>query len=92
MSENIGLNGKNGSSFNIPLALVLFIILETGTGIWLLSSLNTKMEMIQQQVIAAPVNNELFKKNIEEKIELRRLEQGGMEKDIVILKVKAGIK
>ncbi len=90
MSENISI--KNGGSFNLPLALVLFIALETGGGIWILSRLVTQVEMLTQQVNIVPLANEQFRKNQEDKTELLRLQIERDSKELVAIRTKLGMK
>lgn len=87
----IGNNGK----MMVPLALLLFILLETGAGIWQLSKLNSQVESLQMQLNNQALISSQIQKTVEDKIELYRLEahknevkQTALEAKMEMLQIK----
>lgn len=92
MSENLNLNGNGKSGINVPLVLVIFIIGQLCTGIWMFSRMSTQIEVLQQQISTIPITNEQFRKAVTDDIKIQDLKIGGLEKENILIKTKVGIR
>jgi len=88
----VRIGNGNGRVFNVPLALLLFIIIQLCTGIWMFSRMSTQIEMLQQQIQIIPITNEQFRKGITDEVKIQDLKIGGLEKENILIKTKVGIK
>lgn len=92
MSEpEVKING-NGKSINVPLALLLFIVIQLCTGIWMFSRMSTQIEALQQQIQVIPITNEQFRKAVTDDVKLQDLKINSLEKENVLLKTRVGIR
>lgn len=92
MAENLNINGNGKSGFNVPLVLVIFVIVQLCTGIWMFSRMSTQIEVLQQQIYTIPITNEQFRKSTSDDIKLQDLKINVLEKENVLIKTKVGIR